>query len=67
MKCRFCGFEFDESKLENRGCQSCGKHEGCNQVHCPNCGMGNHPEFEEEFDFIVKLKERFKNRKKTSK
>ena len=35
-------------------------------VHCPNCGFGNHPEFDEEFDFIVKLKERFKNRKKST-
>ena len=66
MKCRMCGFEFDETKLKNRCCVSCGKHSDCNQVHCPNCGFGNHPELEEEFEFIVKLKERFKNRKKAS-
>ena len=40
--------EIDETKLKNRGCTSCGKHGHCNQVHCPNCGFGNHPEFEEE-------------------
>ncbi len=56
MKCRVCGFEFDEKKLINRGCINCGKHGSCNQIHCPNCGFGNHPEFEEEFEFINKLK-----------
>ena len=25
MKCRMCGFEFDENEIENRGCSSCGK------------------------------------------
>ena len=64
MKCRMCGFEFDETKLKNRGCMSCGKHDGCNQVHCPNCGFGNHPEFEEEFEFINKLKNGIRLRKK---
>lgn len=64
MKCRMCGFEFDETKLENRGCMSCGKHDACNQVHCPNCGFGNHPEFEEEFEFISKLKNGIRLRKK---
>ena len=66
MKCRLCGFEFDETDLENRGCTNCGKYHNCNQVHCPRCGFGNHPEFEDEFDFIVKLKEKFRNRKKAS-
>lgn len=54
-----CGFEFDENKLENRGCSSCGKH-NCNQVHCPNCGFGNSLELDEEFEFIKKLKNKFK-------
>ena len=63
MICRMCGFEFDENELENRGCVNCGAHDGCNQVHCPRCGFGNHPEFEEEFEFIIKLKNKFKNRK----
>lgn len=62
MKCRMCGFEFDENKLENRGCSSCGKH-NCNQVHCPNCGFGNSLELDEEFEFIKKLKNKFKKRK----
>ncbi len=66
MKCRMCGFEFDETKLVNRGCSNCGKHDNCRQVHCPNCGFGNHPEFEEEFEFIVKLKDKLKNRKKAT-
>ena len=61
MICRMCGFEFDENELENRGCINCGAHEGCNQVHCPRCGFGNHPEFEEEFEFITKLKNKFKD------
>ena len=59
MKCHMCGCEYDETKLENRGCAGCGKH-GCKQVHCPNCGFGNHPEFEEEFKFISKLKNELK-------
>ena len=62
MKCRMCGFEFDENKLENRGCSSCGKH-NCNQVHCPNCGFGHSLELDEEFEFIKKLKNKFKKRK----
>jgi hypothetical protein len=52
--------------LENRGCSSCGKHDNCNQVHCPNCGFGNHPELEEEFEFITKLKDRFRRRNSTN-
>ena len=59
MKCPMCGCELDETKLEHRGCAGCGKH-GCKQVHCPNCGFGNHPEFEEEFKFISKLKNELK-------
>ena len=47
MKCRMCGFEFDETQLENRGCSSCGKH-GCNSIHCPNCGFANSPELDQE-------------------
>ncbi len=66
MKCRMCGFEFDETKVKNRGCMGCGKHGCCNQVHCPNCGFGNHPEFEDEFKFITKLKDRFKIGKDTN-
>ncbi len=66
MKCRMCGFEFDENALENRGCTSCGKHSNCNLVHCPNCGFGNSPELDQEFEFIVKLKNKFKNRKKAT-
>ena len=66
MKCRMCGFEFDETKLKIRGCTSCEKHGHCNQVHCPNCGFGNHPEFEEEFKFIKKLKNGIKLRRKTT-
>lgn len=65
MKCRMCGFEFDESKLENRGCSSCGKH-GCNSIHCPNCGFANSPELDQEFEFITKLKDKFKKRKSSS-
>lgn len=60
MKCRMCGFEFDEKKLKNNGCTGCGNHCGGNQVHCPKCGFGNHPEFEEEFKFITKLKNELK-------
>ncbi|MBQ6099118.1 MAG: hypothetical protein IJL02_04570 [Methanobrevibacter sp.] len=65
MKCRMCGFEFDETALENRGCSSCGKH-GCNSIHCPNCGFANSPELDDEFEFIVKLKDRIRNRRKAS-
>ena len=62
MKCRMCGFEFDENSLENRGCSGCGKH-NCNSYHCPNCGFANSPELDQEFEFITKLKDRFKKRK----
>ena len=58
-----CGFEFDETKLKNRGCVGCGKYGCCNQVHCPNCGFGNHPKLEEEFEFINKLKNGIKLRR----
>lgn len=40
------------------------KH-GCHSVHCPNCGFGNSPELDQEFDFIIKLKDKIKNRKKS--
>ena len=53
MKCRMCGFEFDESELDNRGCSSCGKH-NCNSYHCPNCGFANSPELEQEFEVYNK-------------
>lgn len=54
MKCRMCGYEFDE-KLIGKSCQGCGKKE-CQTVHCPNCGYGNSPEFETEFKIIDSLK-----------
>ena len=66
MKCRMCGYEFDENEIPNRGCSGCGKH-GCHSVHCPNCGFGNSPELDQEFDFIIKLKDKIKNRKKGDK
>jgi rubredoxin len=53
MKCRMCGYEFDEKTGQN--CQVCGKS-NCSAVHCPNCGYGNSPEFEEEFKIITALK-----------
>lgn len=56
MQCRICGYEFDEKILGN-GCQGCGKKE-CQKIHCPNCGFGNSPEFETEFDIINSLKKR---------
>ena len=75
MKCRMCGYEFDENNVPNRGCSGCGKH-GCQSVHCPNCGFGNSPELDEEFDFIKQinkmqtlitgLKDKIKNRKKAT-
>ena len=65
MKCRMCGYEFDENNVPNRGCSGCGKH-GCQSVHCPNCGFGNSPELDEEFDFIIKLKDKIRNIKKAS-
>lgn len=62
MQCRMCGFEFNEKNIPNRGCRECGKS-GCNYVHCPNCGYANSSEFEEEFEFIKKLKDKLKDRK----
>lgn len=57
MQCRMCGCKFDEEKI-GKSCQGCGKSE-CQTVHCPNCGYGNSPEFEEEFKIIEKLKSKF--------
>ena len=54
MQCRMCGYEFDEG-IVGKNCQGCGK-KGCQTVHCPNCGYGNSPEFENEFKFIDSLK-----------
>ena len=65
MQCRLCGFEFDEDKVPNRGCTNCGKPV-CNLIHCPNCGFANSPHYEEEFEFVTKLKNKFKNRKKNN-
>ena len=61
MKCRMCGFEFDETKIENRGCSSGGKHCG-NSRHCPNCGFANSPELDQEFKFIEKLKNKIRKK-----
>lgn len=56
MECRMCGFEFDETQ----SCSKCGKH--CpSTVHCPNCGYGNTTDYEEEFEFVKKLKDKIKN------
>lgn len=63
MQCRMCGLEFDETQVPNRGCTNCGKP-NCKLIHCPNCGFANSPYIDEEFEFINKLKDRFKNRKK---
>ncbi|MDO5824225.1 hypothetical protein [Methanobrevibacter sp.] len=65
MKCRMCGFEFDENRLENRGCASCGKHSNCNLIHCPECGFANSPQLDQEFDFIIKLKDKFGRKSKS--
>lgn len=65
MKCRICGFEFDETELKNRGCSGCGKH-NCNSFHCPNCGFANSPELGQEFEFITKLKDKLRKRKSTN-
>ncbi|KZX12670.1 hypothetical protein [Methanobrevibacter filiformis] len=56
MECRRCGFEFDEKK-SGQSCKGCEKS-NCNVVHCPNCGYGNSPAYEEEFGFIISLKEK---------
>ena len=65
IPCREAEYEFDENEIPNRGCSGCGKH-GCHSVHCPNCGFGNSPELDQEFDFIIKLKDKIKNRKKAT-
>lgn len=55
MQCRMCGFEFDENAIEDRGCCGCGRN--CSStVHCPNCGYGNTLDYEQEFEFVKKLK-----------
>ncbi|MCL2115016.1 MAG: hypothetical protein FWH29_02210 [Methanobrevibacter sp.] len=62
MQCRICGYNFDE-KVVPQGCKGCGKKE-CQTIHCPNCGFGNSPEFETEFDIITSLKKKIRLNKK---
>lgn len=61
MICRMCGFEFDENCASCGGCQGCGSHDCSNTVHCPNCGYGNSLAYEQEFEFIKKIKEKIKS------
>lgn len=63
MQCRMCGCEFDPSQVPNRGCTNCGKNCG-SVVHCPECGYGNYIYYDQEFNFINKLKDKFKDLKK---
>lgn len=59
IECRMCGYKFSEKDVSNRGCMGCGKH--CtSKLHCPNCGYGNSSDYEQEFAFIKKLKEKLK-------
>jgi hypothetical protein len=60
-----CGHTFDESEVEDHGCQGCGKGE-CNTIHCPNCGFGNTSKFDDEFKFIKSLKEKFSKKSNSS-
>ena len=62
MQCRMCGYEFDENTIDNE-CKGCGKKE-CQVIHCPNCGFGNSPEFETEFEIIKSLKKKLRLNKK---
>lgn len=55
MKCHMCGCEFDETKLENRGCAGCGKH-GCKQVHCPNSDLEIIRSLKKNSNSLVNLK-----------
>ncbi|KZX16465.1 hypothetical protein MBCUT_08510 [Methanobrevibacter cuticularis] len=59
MNCRLCGHEFDEESI-GRSCHGCGKKE-CSAIHCPKCGYANHPEYEQEFKFIISLKNKLKS------
>ncbi|WP_409199883.1 hypothetical protein [Methanobrevibacter sp. DSM 116169] len=65
MKCRVCGFDFNEEEIKGKGCTGCGKKE-CSTVHCPNCGFGNDPVLDEEFQFIKDIKKKI-NKKFSSK
>ncbi|MDR2830834.1 MAG: hypothetical protein LBB45_07365 [Methanobrevibacter sp.] len=56
MDCRMCGYKFDEEEI-GKNCHQCGKS-NCRTVHCPNCGYGNSPEFEKEFELIKTLKKK---------
>lgn len=58
MKCRMCGYEFDEK--QQGPCKKCGKCKNTT-VHCPNCGYGNDPRYESDFKFITVLKNKLKN------
>lgn len=57
MKCRVCGFDFDEDEIAKSGCTGC-KGGNCNKIHCPNCGYGNTPDFEDDFEFMNNLKKK---------
>lgn len=52
MKCKFCGYEFEESQC-NDSCKHCKLN--CGKIRCPNCGYEEIPEPES----LVKIKEIF--------
>ncbi|MGN1362137.1 MAG: hypothetical protein ACI4VU_00240 [Methanobrevibacter sp.] len=63
IKCRICGYEYDPEETRGTcdgiGCCGC---EECNEAMCPNCGYMNKIVYEEEFEFIEKLKSKIKNK-----
>lgn len=63
MICRMCGYEFDpEESRKMCDYAKCSGCDECNSVMCPNCGYSNHLEFEQEFEFIEKLKGKIKDK-----
>lgn len=46
MRCKICGYVFDESKMSNV-CQGCPVH-NCSMIRCPNCGFEQLPESKTE-------------------
>ena len=62
MQCMNCGFTFEED--ESPGVEGCAyecRDCSCDNIICPNCGYPNKREIE-DFQFIIKLKEKIKNR-----
>jgi len=62
MRCKICGYVFDETK-KTETCQFC-LESNCGMVRCPNCGYETIPESKADSKLVNFLKKRFKSENK---